>query len=63
MSAGFSIGSLNENINQNTRLGKSMRKFAIGSRNIPLPIHLDLKVINKALDSNWWGGVRGVVVE
>ena len=56
-SASFSIKNLNENINQNTRLGKSWRKFTIGRRDVPLPIHLDLKVISKALDTNWWGGV------
>ena len=58
-SAHFNIHTLNQNINQNTRLGKSLRKFTIGSRRIPLPIHLDLKLISKALDTNWWGGLSG----
>ena len=33
-----------------------MKKFTMGSKNVPLPIHLDLKPITKALDKNWWGG-------
>ena len=56
-SASFSIKTLNENVNQNTRLGKSWKKFTIGTKAVPLPIHLDLKQISKALDANWWGGM------
>ena len=33
-----------------------MTTFTIGSKAVPLPIHLDLKVITEALDKNWWGG-------
>ena len=56
-SAGFSIKTVNENINQNTKLGKSWRKITIGSKGVPQPIHIDLKLITKALDTNWWGGM------
>ena len=50
--------NLNENIDQKTNLGKKVTKFTIGSRYVPLPIHLDLKLITKSLDANWWGGVN-----
>ena len=36
-----------------------MTTINIGSKDVPLPIHLDLKVITKALDKNWWGGLSG----
>ena len=57
-SVGFSIKNVNENIDQNTKLGKKFTKFTIGSQAVPLPIHLDLKLITKALDAIWWRGVR-----
>ena len=50
------MNKLNENINQNTNLGKKVIKFTIGSRSVPLPIHLKLIPITKALDPIWWGG-------
>ena len=49
--------NLNQNINQNTKLGKSVIKFTIGSRDVPLPIHLELVPITKALDKIWWGNL------
>ena len=58
-SASFSMKNLNENINQNTRLGKSLITFTIGSRTVPLPIHIKLMPITKALDKIWWGGFSG----
>ena len=58
-SASFNMKNLNENINQNTRLGKSLIKFTIGSRKVPLPIHIKLTPITKALDKIWWGGCSG----
>ena len=36
-----------------------MTKLTIGSRNVPLPIHLDLIEITKALERYWWGGAGG----
>ena len=59
-SASFSMKNLNENINHNTKLGKSLIKFTIGSRNVPLPIHIKLMPITKALDRIWWGGFSGL---
>ena len=47
---------LNENIDQNTKLGKKMTQFTIGSKAVPLPIHLELELLTKTLDENWWGG-------
>ena len=35
-----------------------MTRFTIGSRAVPLPNHLELQLITKALDKNWWGGKR-----
>ena len=58
-SASFNMKNLNENINQNTRLGKSLIRFTIGSRKVPLPIHIKLTLITKALDRIWWGGYSG----
>lgn len=55
-SASFNMNNLNENIDQNTNFGKKMTTFTIGSKAVPLPIHLDLKVLSAALDKNWWGG-------
>ena len=54
--AGFSIKTLNENIDQKTNLGKKITEFTIGSQVIPLPIHLDLRLITEALDKIWWRG-------
>jgi predicted membrane chloride channel (bestrophin family) len=39
-------------------LGKEGTEFTIGSRAIPLPIHLDLRPITEALNEIWWGGTR-----
>ena len=52
------MGKLNENIDQNTNLGKKMTRFMIGSEAVPLPIHLELELLTKTLDRNWWGGER-----
>ena len=56
-SASFGMKNLNQNINQNTKLGESVTEFTIGSRDIPLPIHLELIPITKALDKIWWGNL------
>ena len=53
------MGNLNENIDENTKLGKKMTQFTIGSVAVPLPIHLELDLLTKALDKNWWGGDKG----
>ena len=45
---------LNENIDENTKLGKKMTEFTIGSKAVPLPIHIELELLTKALDRNWW---------
>ena len=34
-----------------------MTEFKIGSQHVPLPIHLDMKLLTEALDSYWWGGM------
>ena len=49
------MDTLNENINQNTHLGQSMRKFTIGSKDYPQPIHLKLIPITEAFGKMWWG--------
>ena len=51
--------NLNENISHNTKLGKNLIKFTIGSRKVPLPIHIKLIPITRALDKIWWGGFSG----
>ena len=53
------MSKLNENINQRTTLGKKVIQFTIGTRSIPLPIHIKLIPITKALDPVWWGGYGG----
>ncbi len=55
---GFSIKDVNKNIDQKTNLGKEGTEFTIGSRAIPLPIHLDLRPITESLNEIWWGGRR-----
>lgn len=57
-SVGLSLRDVNENIDQVASLGTSRRHFTIGSREVPLPIHLKLIPITKALDKIWWGGRR-----
>jgi hypothetical protein len=39
-----------------TKLGKKVIQFTIGTRSVPLPIHIKLIPIAKALDPIWWGG-------
>lgn len=53
---GFGIKKVNENIDQKVNLGKSVAEFTIGSRTIPLPIHLDLRPITESLNAIWWEG-------
>lgn len=53
---GFSIKTINENIDQKTNLGEEIGRSTIGSPDIPLPIHLDLRLITEALDKVWWRG-------
>ena len=54
-SVGFSIKDVNQNINQLANSRTSQQRFTIGSREVPLPIHLKLIPITKALDKIWWG--------
>ena len=49
------MSKLNENIDQKTSLGKKVIQFTIGTKSIPLPIHIKLTPITKALDPLWWG--------
>ena len=51
---GVDIDDLNENINHNTRLGVSLRNFTIGSKAVPLPIHLEVKPITIVLSEKCW---------
>ena len=50
------MSKLNENINQKTTLGEKVIQFTIGTKSIPLPIHIKLTPITKALDPIWWDG-------
>ena len=49
------INSLNTNINEQTRLGRSLSTITMGNTHLPAPIHLKMKLITACLDRHWWG--------
>ncbi len=53
-SISIDVNTLNENINQNTAIGRETQVFTIGSREIPLPLHVKVVPITVALNDQLW---------
>lgn len=53
-SVSLDINALDESVNENTEIGKSLKEFTIGSEAVPLPIYTKLVPIVEAMADNFW---------
>ena len=53
-SVSIDVDTLDETVNENTVIGESMRRFTIGSREVPYPIHTKQVPIIEALADIFW---------
>ena len=53
-SVSLDLDTLDESVNENTEIGKSMISFTIGSEEVPYPIHTELVPIDEALADVFW---------
>ena len=53
-SVSLDINALDESVDQNTQIGKSLKEFTIGSEDVPLPIHTKLVTIDEAMADSFW---------
>ena len=53
-SVSIDVNTLDQRVNQNTRIGRQMEGFTIGTQEVPLPIHVKVVPISIALNDHLW---------
>ena len=53
-SVSLDINALDQSVNENTNIGRSLKEFTIGTEDVPLPIHTKVVTIDEAMADSFW---------